>query len=87
VKIARCDVCQTSPANTISLAVHKQRMTYITFSTSLSFQLTLLPGLLNHFHEHFSGLQRGNYFAEEVDTDCLDSVLRLQTKRETQAVD
>jgi hypothetical protein len=31
VKIMRRDVCQTSPANAISLAVLKQRMTCIVF--------------------------------------------------------
>jgi hypothetical protein len=87
VKIVRRDACQTSTAKTIGLAVRKPRTTYITFSMSLSFQPTLLPGLLNHFHEHFPGLQRGSYFAEEVDTDPLDSVLGLQSKRKTQSVD
>src|ERR1700753_2201505 len=86
VRIVRHDVCQTSPARTLGLAVHKPRTIYITFSVSLSFQPTLLPGPLNHFHEHFPGLQRGGYFAEEVDTDPFDSVLCLQPKRETQAV-
>src|ERR1700744_5879361 len=87
VRIVRHDVCQTSPARTLGLAVHKPRTIYITLSVSLSFQPTLLPGLLNHFHEHFPGLQRGSYFAEEVDTDPLDSVLGLQSKRKTQSVD
>jgi hypothetical protein len=87
VTIVLRDFCQTSPANTIGVVVPKQRMTYITFSMSLSFQPSLLRGLLHHFHEHFPGLQRGSYFAEEVDTYTLDSVFRLQSKRETQAVD
>src|ERR1700761_7177047 len=47
----------------------------------------LLPCLLDHFDEHLPCFLGRGYLAKEVDASALDSVTRLQTQSEAQAVD